>query len=454
MPGFFTGEPTKDELQEQIAQLTATNENLTGINRDLNIRIGELEQRERTVGGIATQAEAALEAAEKSGDIMISAEQEALAALKKQLIDQKREPLRESILAEKGEELTTLYGPEWTTELRGQLGKQFAQDGTYRDLERSIKAAAIKAVTDELLADKKAAIEEDLASPEGKTAIEASAREKAANSETIAEYEKTRRAELEAACKEAALTEAKQGIDAEIEAGAPALTQKFREDWLNSPVGHNYRKTKRKDAEAQLKNLTLEELARQVGDEELLAVATELAAAKKEEAVESLRSKEFIEAFMNGGIDTTTIPAETLVTLQLGVIGRANNPKYDQWQVERGYSNEPKTVKALKIARELFLLSRGDGTFLVQKDSLMDSTDEYVRDSAIANTVIIIGRQVKDNTAKAVKIEQRLSQGSVLFFDDDTSTPNIQSARYPVVNIKIGDQEALADINIREFVAR
>lgn len=458
MPNFFTGEPTRDELQEQIARLEATNASLTATNRNLNSQIGEMQQRQEVVGRIATQAEAALEEAERANaegsHVIIWAEQEALNVLKARLFVEKAEPIRDSLIAEKGDEFTILYGAEWTTQLREQLDEQFTNDGTYRDLERSIKAAAIQRTTDDLLADKKADIEARLSTPESQAEIEAAARERATNSNTLANYEEQRRRELEAGWQETAIADAKKKVNDNIAAEEPEFKKRVTDDWLNSPAGQNFRKAQRKEAQTALKDLTLAELAELVKDEELMAAATELAAHKKAEALASLKNKIFIEGFMNGGIDTTAIPADTIMTIQLGDVGKSENPKYDKWQVDHNYSQEPKTVKSLKITREFTLLSRGDGTFLVQKDSLTDSTDEYVRDSAIVNTVIIIGRQVKDNTAKEVRIEQKLSQGNTLFFDDDTSTPNIQSARYPVVNIMIGDQEAMADITTREFVNR
>jgi hypothetical protein len=84
-------------------------------------------------------------------------------------------------------------------------------------------------------------------------------------------------------------------------------------------------------------------------------------------------------------------------------------------------------------------MSLGGGRFSVEDDSLHTATgakSEYIRRDAIERgTVIVIGRKTSD--AGAESLEPRVKADVPLYFDDDTSTPSITAAAYPVANVVV-----------------
>ena len=441
MPNFFTGEPTKEELQARIGELEGQ---IAGYDDQVSALQAEL-LRERDVTAIANTARAALAAAESSDEVFISARLEAEERVKDKLIGEKKEGIVATLLADKEDELTLKYGPDWVEEERKKQDGMLTRDGTYDKIDVQVRAAKVEEITDGLKEKHLEEVESELSSEDAQAELLAEAKRKLAESGDLDEIRAKVHKRMEKAAHEKALEEAKAEIEAEVAGEEDAYKAALKRNWRDGWNGREYAEQARTKALRIWEKAAREEIAKEIDDEEYLGLLREKAEQDKQKLKAEQIYEQLVAAFFNGGIDTSAIPKDTSVVIYLGETEKKDNPNYDSYN--RYDTNVPKKITTIQCVRKIKLISNGDGTYAVTEDSLSESANEYVADNAITpGTIITIGHKMIDKKTKSESLEMRLIRDVPFFYDDDTSTPNITASHYPVADVRIGDVYARKDI--------
>lgn len=431
----------KDQLDEKEAELATVQEGLDSTRKLLVQQANELN-RERTKGIITEVAERALADAEKSGDVQIGAADTAQAVVKARYIGQAEAVIADKIIDGQADAIRMKRGPEWDKEVEERLREQYERDGTLDAIERETDAIDIgviaQRIKDETAAERKAFNE----SEDRQRELHDNARAKLEADGELQRIRDEKDEEAESIWHQKALDEAVDEIDTEVTAGERDYKDRVKREWRESHDGQQHIDYRRRMLERDWEKTAIEEIAKKIDDEELTA----LLASKAERAKEQLRKEEFyanyLESFTHTGVDMTTIPEDTQVTVELGTV--VDKMKSD------GYGGQSKTGrKTVNAERTLRLTSLGGGKYRLESDSLHGSKNVYEKQSAIpVGQTIHLGRKTHEtvNGNKATSLDESLRHDVTLFYDDDRSDPNITSSHLPVANVRLNGMSALKNL--------
>lgn len=437
-----------EELRSQVADLTDAltserrttgmqQETLEANRRTIDDQEAEL-RRLRVVPEVHRAALAALEEAESSGEVAVSAEELAVDTLTKRYIGEATKVQTERLLAEREREFRSTINGSRIDAIRTELDDTFTKDGTYDKLARKVELDVRDEVAGELKAAAEAKAREALEEPDKREAIVA---EETAKLDASGEMDQIREEitrERHKVWAQEVKELATQRLAAEVEAGHDEYVADYAKKWRESYDGREAAENAKKHAEKKWSKATQEAIAQELQDEAVL----ELLRKKNDRTREELSEEQFYEEnladFFRGGVDVTQIHRGSTLSIRLGSL-KIEDIK-NEWNNPTG-----KKARVIECSRELRLTAMGEGRFMVNDDSLLDSNNPYEQAAALtAGTVIHVGRQEVDN--HVATLVPQVAEGVPFFYDDDTSDPRITSCYLDVVDLGIDDVFAQKDI--------
>lgn len=390
---------------------------------------------------IGRYALAALSAAETSGEVQISAVETAKTRVAEKLIGEKRNGIVAHLLATRSEEFADEFGPDWTAQERTRLDDMFKTDGTYESLRAKSETDARTEVEEDLLATARAAAQAGHDTPEARAQFEAELEndtdflcKRAAVTAQVAN-------DLHAQWRTEAIEAMPARVEAELAEQEPEIKRQAELDWRNSHEGRYYIRSAKERAARAATEMILTDLAGLVDDPLLREQVMLRVQAIAEEQKHTEEQNTMLEDFLNGSLDSAKIPKDTKVSLYLGEVRSAKTKKVDAYYNERA---EPQ----IHCVRKIELIARGEGKFMTIHDSLADSDISYVQKDAIERgAVIVIGRRVVDKSNGTQGMEQYLSAGVELYYDDDTTNDNVVAAGANVIDLSLNGKRARTDIS-------
>lgn len=451
-PGLFSTGPSTAALSrrvEGLLDLAASADRDLKFARDSNQKLlGQLTISEQ-LGKAARDCANKIEHIIGSGEI----DELALVAASAQVIAEERERRKQLLVPkiiaeERARFIREAFPADKAVERKDNLRAAMEEDGTLDEVRQQIRAEQDQADYEAIVAEEKARLD----TPEAKKAYINARQAEIGPDSLIVRAGKQAQDELRKAWDKIALETAKEEIKSIVARDADEQIAARREAWMDGPEGQEYRAKIKKEIEADISNLSIKELEEAIALIERHKQLVELLEKKQTaEKVDDIK-RNFIDHFNNSGVDLSKIPVNYQVVIQLGEVQKVDNPSYDRYSP---YDNQPAKIASIQIQREFTLLSRGGGSFLVQGDSLEKSNDRNLKSLALSNTIITVGRQVKDGTAKETVLEMQLSKGDKMFYDTDTTNKeDFQSTEYETVNIIIEGVDAREDIKQRNYVKR
>jgi hypothetical protein len=355
--------------------------------------------------------------------------------------------------------IKTVEGPKIAARVRAEKGpgikrsliEQFKDDGTFDGLRADAEQTLYADLESGVLADKKQKIEEELSDPEHRAKVEADIRERLSGSRDLEQF----RADVRRRNEEAWTPDVEAEIREEIEGGEAAREPDFKSQKKDEIRGSQRAKTTRDEIrrshEKTWGEALDEEVASEIGDEELAKLLEAKAELACERLAKEVAAEKLLSAFEGRGLETSGIQENARLEVFLGHIKTYNDipEEYkDRWDDAQTRNS---TGPGVECYRKLTLTSLGDGRFIVDGDSLdEDGVNEYIREHALERgSVIVIGRKISENSE--VELERRVAADAILYLDDDTSTPHITNAMYPIANIKV-DGVSARDVRKVELV--
>lgn len=437
MPTTF-GNYTPEEYSALQAQNDSLTAELATARRDLNAATFTYGEQVRELGEIGQYALAALTAAESSGEVQISAVETAKARVAEKLIGEKRNGIVAHLLATRSEEFADEFGPDWTAQERSRLDEMFKTDGTYENLRAKAETDARTEVEADLLATARAAALARHDTPEARAQFEADLEKDSDFLRQKAEVTGEVTDNLHAQWRAAVMGGMPARIEAELAEQEPKIRKQAEQDWRESYEGEQYVRQAEKRAERKAADMVLAELASLVDEPLLKEHVMQRVQAIAEEQTDAEMQKGMLEDFLHGSLDSTKIPKDTKVSLYLGEVRNVKTRKADLYYPER---IEPQ----VHCTRKIELIARGEGKFMTIHDSLSDSDISYVQKDAVERgAVIVIGRKVVDKSNGTQGMEQYLSTGMELYYDDDTTTENVVAAGANIVDLSLNGKRARA----------
>lgn len=402
-----------------------------------NLRMTKLQD---AAGRITYAALQELERAEELG--IIGQEAEAMATVAVVEAEKPRIVSETSarLIEEKYDEFAADYRVKEGPGVVAGLRKLFESDGTNDRLREKAERDTRAALQTELLTELEEKAKEELSTPENEARLREEARQELLASPEAAEM----RAKIRRAKEIKWQEEAHQEVIAEIEEEEDKRGSEFKETYkkrLRESWDMKERRTRvREQKESEWSKKTLDEVTKEIGDEELKALLSTKAEKAKEKLQKELRAQELLQDFEGLGIDMASIDPNTRVVIYLGEVTKKSKKEsyYDDFSRLR---ERTVVTSQVNCRRKLSLLSLGEGRYIVDEDTLQDSKSVYERENTIPHgRVISIGRKLEENGKE--RLEMRLAADAPLYFDDDTTNPEFINAILPVANVTVAGVSA------------
>lgn len=425
------------------------------VNREdleqLDTEISELRERvERyeRAGGFAVRLIEGLELYEASA----STEEEALAMAAVVIEGEEKERIRtqlsQRIIERRRGELAHEYAAKNGGAIMKEIKELFETDGTYEALASEVEEEIRAQLTKEVIAQKKAEIEAALRSDI--STIQEEMGEEYMRSEEANLYRLNKRGELEAGWKaDVSARVLDQITQEELDRKADFMAE-YREKVLaNEGWMSKKREEIRTKFETEWKELTVDEIVARINDEELTALVEKNKAAELEKARAQDRGRELADEFMRSGIDPTRLLAGDQLYIYLGNF--ATEVRDENKTARDRYGESRTTVvkvnkKVVTYARKLELTARGDGVFVIDKDTLSDSRSPYETQAALPQgSMIEVGRRLINGHDDG--FEARLAADVNLIvvkenLEDKTVHTPIIDTLLPVADVRINGTSA------------
>ncbi|MDB5163705.1 MAG: hypothetical protein JWS12_323 [Candidatus Saccharibacteria bacterium] len=419
------------EKQQRIDELHAE---LAEANQKVELMVGDLALA-RTVSAIAEGVEAELLAFRDTGQLEEVAEAETKVAVIAREKQRMVSELSVTLQDKKYDDYAAQFRANEGQNIKASLHELFGSDGTYEEIRKKAEDDIRAEIQDDLMAKEKANVDEDLATPDKKAAYIESVRADVAASAEIEQYRQALRNELQAGWHDEAIQTQHQQIDVEEQGREADYKKAVADQYVGSNEGKRYRESIRQRLQDEWHSKSIREVAGVIQDEELSALLTKRAAQEKERLARETRAAELLGHFEGSGLDVSELAEGCILTIYLGSVGSSNvkELRKDDW----GNTHEVVVAKsAVLCERKLTLSAKGDGRFIVNDDSLLDSESHYARQHAIhRGTVIMVGRKIKENGKQ--ELDHHVAADVPLYYDEDTSDTNITDALIPVANIKV-----------------
>lgn len=427
-----------ESLEGEVAGLEAERNRLSRQLDEARAQLAEVSEEVLVLRGAARvvpSLAARIQGFYNDGNII-----EAATHLASEVIAAEQEPvvtaeLRDRILTDRGDSLRARFRLERSPLIRERLKEEMENDGTFERTDQEVEDEMTGEVYSQLVAERKAASREELETPEAKTAFMERIRTEVAESDELATYREELRAELETEWREEANNAAKRQIREAVEGEEEEYKERAKKDYLESYSGRNLRSSLEEKLRRKWGEEAIETVASELEDELLQAILTERARLAKVKIERENKATRLLGEFTGKGLDTSTVEAGSLLEVLLGntqtVIvteRKPNNYGYEQDQTVN--------KRQLTCARQLILTSQGNGRFIVNSDSLQDSSSLYEREHGLKpGMVITVGRQVSEDGQQA--LDPHLAADVPFFYDDDMRDPEHHTGYYPVANIKL-----------------
>lgn len=352
------------------------------------------------------------------------------------LQDQKAKEIADTLLEQTRnsiqEEINT---PEWVSQRRKAYEEMFQQDGTFEKIREEESEKADNEVEAKVRADFTEKVLADFSDPEVEKVRLEEAKIKFAKSEAAKKLREEIESDFQQKWNQGALELFADQVTAEVESGKEEFIEDFIKSYPHTRDGKRLIQCAKEEAE-KLWQDDIDAVAKALGDEKLMSVLKEKAAAETARIEQGLLHDKLAAEFQNGGVDTLQIAKDTSIGIYLGFPTTAEVTKKDNYGNHRNF-----TVPAAKVLRKLALTSVGNGRFVVNKDSLEDSENKYAASQSIpAGTVIAIGHKMHDKTKEKIDIlDTRIRKDVPFYYDDNTNNDSIVNAEYPVVDLQVGD---------------
>ena len=424
-------------------------EELDQLDNEMNALRERVERFEK-VGGFASRLLEGLAMYESAA----STEDEALAMATVVIEGEEKERIRrqlaERIIERRRGELAHEYAAKNGTAIMKEIKELFETDGTYDSLASEVEEEIRAQLTKDVIAEKKAEIEAALRA--NMTGIQEEMGAEYMRGDEANLYRLNKRGELEAEWKEQVGANVLEQItQEELDRKADFMAQ-YREKVLaNEGWMTKKRDEIRTKFETEWKDLTVDEIVARINDEELTALVEKNKAAELEKARALDRGRELAEEFMRSGIDPTKLQSGDQLYVYLGSfsieVREENKSARDRYGDMRTTAVKV-NKKVVTYARKLELTARGDGVFVVDKDSLSDSRSPYEVQSALAQgSMIEVGRRLINGHDDG--FEPRLAADVNLIvvkenLEDKTVHAPIIDTLLPVADVRINGASARA----------
>ncbi len=417
----------RDGLQQQVADLSAA--------LDAERAVGEVADLARTeVESEAFQINVREDALSLASVAVVAAERRRLT-----------EELSERLQDEEADRLAAEFRQTEGPKIKTTLTELFESDGTFDRIRDDAEAAVRADLQSEVLTDMKAEVLGELSKPEVQESIKERLREQIAASDEIEAYRDSVRRNNEDRWIDEVEQQVKDEVDTEERAREQAFKTTYAEQFRASDYVTRRRDTLRRDLEGEWTSATEEDVLGQIDDEVLSELARKRAAILTEQAEVEVAAMGLLKKFESTGLDTSEITEGSTLSIFMGDVKMFNTTEKDRY----GYDTEV-TKKGIECKRQLDLTALGDGKFVVDGDSLLDSDDEYRRNDALhRGTVIMIGRKVRENGE--AELGPKVVADVPLYFAEDTEAKTLIDSLLPVANITLNGVKARQDIEIVEM---
>jgi hypothetical protein len=426
-------------------------ENYLALQRDVATLQAERDaleseaQRLRVANRLVPLLEAQLQQITGTPDFDADVEQKAVGVVAIQRREQLEDETAEDLVRTRGDEVYARLKERDGPALRTQLHERFGRDGTYDAAEQRVRADFDKEVRNELIAEKEQEVRAELDTPEGKAAYKEGILPEVLESDEMDRVRRVIREELERGWRGEAVEEAKELIHAQEEARQGDFMARERETYLGSWEGRELRERIRGGLEREWRDKSREEIAEALQDEELQRLLNERAERAKQELEKKNRAEKLLADFEGAGLDVTTISTGSRLVVYLGSYGTKDIREEARYG---GYETKPKlTVTCL---RKLELVARGEGKFKLLTDSLHDSDNPWVKESALdTGTVLTIGDFVSEDGT--VSMHHTITADAPFCYDTDSSDPEFTATPVRVANIAV-DGVSARKVEVTEYV--
>lgn len=339
----------------------------------------------------------------------------------------------------KGERYDELAADVRTTEgprIIADLRTLFETDGTFDELRRDAERAVASELQQELIEAEKQRVTEELNDPEYREAIREQLKKDIKDLPELEAYRNNSRSVLENDWSEDLRVELEAEIEAEELGRKDEYKSAKKEELKTTRWANNLRESTRSRLQDEWGARTSEEVAAEVEDEELRDLLVEKANLEKESLKTEVAAQKLLRAFEGRGVETDSLVAGTRLEIFLGTIKDYEVAAKVWSEYYQRHEDQQVVRPGVECRRKLTLLANEGGNFIVDDDTLLDSTSEYERNDALKRgTIIEIGRHIRHNGDES--LEHRIVYNVPLYYDDDTSEPHITDAKYPVANIII-----------------
>mgnify|MGYP000473366584 CR=1 FL=1 len=423
-------EATVELLQTQLAEEQATSATLRG-------RLAEQGAADNLVELAKVEIKNAETMAAIGSEATTIAKIAVMGAVKEQLTTELAAQIKDDKYDEFAAEVRIEEGPKIIV----QLKDLFEADGTFDRLRAEAEDEVRAALQAEVLAEERAKIDTELGTLEYRSQMKDQIRTELLATDEMERYRAAEAERMRAAWIGEVQDEVHRQITQEEQGRETDFKAAHKAELLQSRWAANQRSAQRNGLEEKWKKKTTEEVAEQIGDEELMALLKERADLEKEDMRKRHEAARILAAFKGRGVNMDDLEKDTRVEIFLGEI--KNYKVTEKYRDTYDYVREREAIKpGVACRRKLTLIAEGDGTFLVDDDSLLDSDSAYEQNDALhRGTIIKIGRRTSKNGE--YKLENRVVADVPLYYDDNTEQPNITDATYPVANIRINGVDAI-----------
>ncbi|CAN5680725.1 hypothetical protein BH23PAT1_BH23PAT1_2580 [soil metagenome] len=322
------------------------------------------------------------------------------------------------------------------------LNEQFGRDGTYEAIRARAEQDTKIRLGDEAIERQKQKVLDELSAPEVQAEMRAEAEAEVAASAEIQRFRKTTRTQREDEIRTATVRKVKEDITKEEEAREDEIRANVAEQYKSSQDAKAFRARKRQGLESEWSEKAIDEVAKQISDEELLDLLQARATRAREKIIREEKAADILKQFESTGVSTATLEEGSRLDVYLGAVvtNDIERQTKDTWGHTRRTTEQE---RVLKYQRKLTLSCQGDSRFVVDGDTLLQSHSAYELDNAIPRgTIITLGRKVTENGDE--RLEPLVVADVPLYYDDDTSTPHIVDAKLPIANIHLDGVSARA----------
>ncbi len=317
-----------------------------------------------------------------------------------------------------------------------QLHELFGADGTFDEIRERAEHDVRVEIQAEVMESERISATASIDTKENREKFKAEIAEEVQSSEELSDFREKKRRELEEGWRGEATESAKAEISEEEAERKDKFIAEYRETFKTSAEGDKARDSARKKYEKKWKDASVEQIATELEDQELLSILHTRAQQEKAILEREIISKKLTEVFEGPGLDSSKLEASQELIIYLGTteVTTVKQEREDRWGNKEKYDVEK---LALNCKRKLTLTARGEGKFVVDGDSLLDATSPYDRSFALhRGTVIVPGRKLSENGDGY--LDPHLAADVPMYYDDDISTPEtITDCLLPVANISV-----------------